>query len=99
MNPHAVGFFDSGRGGLCIRDAFRRECPDESTVYLADSRHCPYGIRPPRSEILLYLLVELIGSSCYSAILYSEPCSLEVLKPSLFESVRRIIRQFREESL
>ena len=59
----------------------------------------PYGIRPPRSEILLYLLVELIGSSCYSAILYSEPCSLETLKPSLFESVRRIIRQFREESL
>ena len=59
----------------------------------------PCGIRPPRSEILLYLLVEFIGSSCYSAILYSEPCSLEALKPYLFESVRRIIRQFREESL
>ena len=47
MNPGAVGFFDSGRGGLCILDAFRRECPDESTVYIADSRHCPYGNRPP----------------------------------------------------
>ncbi len=44
-NARPVGFFDSGRGGVCILDAFRRLCPDESTVYLADSAHCPYGNR------------------------------------------------------
>jgi len=38
-----VGFFDSGYGGLCILDAFRRLCPDEETVYIADSKNCPYG--------------------------------------------------------
>ncbi len=42
----AVGFFDSGLGGLCILDAFRALCPDESTVYIADSANCPYGNRP-----------------------------------------------------
>lgn len=42
----AVGFFDSGVGGTCILDAFRRLCPDESTIYIADSRNCPYGNRP-----------------------------------------------------
>ena len=65
-------------------------------------REMALRLMQPEEEVrqkMLYLLVELIGSSCYSAILYSEPCSLEVLKPSLFESVRRIIRQFREESL
>ena len=41
-----VGFFDSGLGGLCILEAFKRECPAESTVYVADSVHCPYGNRP-----------------------------------------------------
>jgi len=41
-----VGFFDSGLGGLCILEAFKRECPEESTIYLADSAHCPYGNRP-----------------------------------------------------
>jgi len=41
-----VGFFDSGLGGLCIRDAFRRVCPYEDTVYVADSANCPYGNRP-----------------------------------------------------
>ena len=39
----AVGFFDSGLGGLCILDAFKALCPRESTVYIADSRNCPYG--------------------------------------------------------
>ena len=42
----AVGFFDSGLGGLCILDAFVALCPNESTVYIADSAHCPYGNRP-----------------------------------------------------
>jgi glutamate racemase len=41
-----VGFFDSGLGGLCVLAAFKRLCPAESTVYLADSAHCPYGNRP-----------------------------------------------------
>ena len=38
-----VGFFDSGIGGKCILEAFRRLCPDVDTVYLADSANCPYG--------------------------------------------------------
>ena len=42
----AVGFFDSGLGGLCILDAFKALCPHESTVYIADSRNCPYGNKP-----------------------------------------------------
>lgn len=42
----AVGFFDSGLGGLCILDAFKELCPHESTIYIADSRNCPYGNKP-----------------------------------------------------
>ena len=48
-----VGFFDSGVGGRCILEAFRRLCPGEQTVYIADSRHCPYGNRPPEEIIRL----------------------------------------------
>ena len=38
-----VGFFDSGIGGKCVLDAFRRLCPDVGTIYYADSANCPYG--------------------------------------------------------
>lgn len=48
-----VGFFDSGIGGTCILDAFRKLCPDEETVYIADSANCPYGNKPPEEIIRL----------------------------------------------
>ena len=48
-----VGFFDSGVGGLCILAAFRRLCPDEKTVYIADSENCPYGNKPAEEIVRL----------------------------------------------
>ena len=56
----------------------------------------PRNITSTKSEIMLYLLVELIGASCYNAILYENPCDLETLKPYLFGSVRSIVAQFAE---
>ena len=49
----------------------------------------PYHFREP--EIMLFLIVELVSSSCYSAILYRDPCDLETLKPHLYETIRTII--------
>ena len=44
MKDHRpVGFFDSGVGGLSILWAFQKLCPEEKTVYIADSKNCPYG--------------------------------------------------------
>lgn len=48
-----VGFFDSGIGGTCILRAFERLCPDERTVYLADTANCPYGNRPAEEIVRL----------------------------------------------
>jgi len=43
MNARPVGFFDSGVGGTCILKAFKTLCPYEATVYISDSKNCPYG--------------------------------------------------------
>lgn len=43
-------------------------------------------------EIMMFIIIELVSSTCYSAILYSQPVSLEELKPYLFEDIRQIIR-------
>lgn len=42
-NAAPVGFFDSGVGGLTIWFEFVSLMPNESTLYLADSKHAPYG--------------------------------------------------------
>ena len=43
-------------------------------------------------DVLVYMIVELVSSTCYSAILYNEPVPIEELKPYIFETVREMIR-------
>jgi AcrR family transcriptional regulator len=45
-------------------------------------------------KLMLYLIIELIGSSIYSSILYSQPVDIETLKPHLYRSINGIIDQF-----
>ncbi|OYY75286.1 MAG: glutamate racemase [Gammaproteobacteria bacterium 28-57-27] len=42
---HPIGIFDSGVGGLSVYQAIRHALPDEDLLYIADSRHAPYGER------------------------------------------------------
>ena len=61
-----VGFFDSGIGGTCILRAFQRLCPDVATEYLADSKNCPYGNKPPEEIVRLSIAntEELLRRGC-----------------------------------
>lgn len=49
-------------------------------------------------DVLVYMIVELVSSTCYSAILYSEPVTIEELKPYIFETVREMIRMQKVDS-
>ena len=53
----------------------------------------PYKFRDP--EIMLFMIIELVSSTCYSAILYSDPCTLNELKPYLYDTVRLMIAQHK----
>lgn len=43
-------------------------------------------------EILLFMIVEFVSSTCYSSILYEEPMGIEELKPYIFDAIRQIIK-------
>ena len=64
---------------------------DFSEIYKKMLEESPNGFRDP--EIMLFMIIELVSSTCYSAILYSEPCSLDELKPYLYNSIKLIISQ------
>lgn len=52
MRMHGpIGVFDSGVGGTSIWKEIHRLMPEESTIYLADSKYAPYGGRT-RDEII-----------------------------------------------
>lgn len=62
-----------------------------SSIYEKLLSEAPKGIKDP--EIMLFMIIELVSSTCYSAILYKEPCSLEKLKPYLYNNIRMMIAQ------
>lgn len=43
-------------------------------------------------EVLLFLIIELIGSSIHDSILNSQPVPIEELKPPLYDAIRAIIK-------
>lgn len=45
-------------------------------------------------NMMIFMIVELVNSTCYSAIIYKSPVTLEELKPDLYKAIKRIIEQF-----
>lgn len=50
------------------------------------------GIRLKNPRILLFMIIELASSTCFSCILESEPLEIAVFKPYLFDAIRQLIR-------
>ena len=71
--------------------------PDEfnfMAIYHTMINDAPGTLKDP--EIMLYMIVELVNSTCYSAILHSEPVTLEQLKPHLYRCINEIINAHLE---
>ncbi|SCY60816.1 transcriptional regulator, TetR family [Lachnospiraceae bacterium XBB2008] len=67
---------------------------DFKEIYDSMIKESGRGIRSP--EMMLFLIVELVGATGYSAIMYNSPVTLDELKPDLYRSIRSIIDQFTE---
>lgn len=59
-------------------------------VYVKMLKDSPHTFHNP--EMMIFMIVELVSSTVYSAILYQDPVTLEELKPYLFHTIRQIIR-------
>ena len=49
-------------------------------------------------ELMLFTIIELVGSTCYSCILYQQPVSLTEYKPYLHQAIDGILDSFREDA-
>lgn len=59
--------------------------------YLALLQESGRQFRNP--ELMLYMIVELVNSTCHNVILMQEPVTLDELKPELYGAIRDIIRR------
>lgn len=67
-----IGVFDSGLGGLTVLHAIHDLLPQESTLYLGDTAHLPYGTKSPET-IIRYAL------NCARALEKEAPLKLLVV--------------------
>lgn len=51
LNENPIGLFDSGIGGTSIWKEIHNLLPNENTIYLADSKNAPYGMKS-KEEII-----------------------------------------------
>ncbi|ATD55354.1 TetR/AcrR family transcriptional regulator [Clostridium chauvoei] len=49
------------------------------------------NIKFKNPEVLLFTIVEMVGSTCYNSILYEQPVPIKELKPHLYESILAIL--------
>lgn len=75
-NNQPIGLFDSGVGGTSIWKEIHSLMPNEDTIYLADSKNAPYGLRPKEeivalscknTELLLDMGCKIIVVACNTA--------------------------------
>lgn len=76
MNNNPIGIFDSGVGGTSIWQEIHALLPNENTLYLADSKHAPYGEKSKQqirelaiknTEYLLDKKAKIIVVACNTA--------------------------------
>jgi glutamate racemase len=81
VNSQPIGLFDSGVGGLSVWREIVRQLPNESTLYLADSAHVPYGNRSCR-EVLAFseaIVQCLIDQGCKAIVVACNTASAVAL--------------------
>lgn len=47
-------------------------------------------------ELMLFLIIELVGSAIYNSILYEEPVPIQELKPHLYDTIGYIIKSHKK---
>lgn len=101
-NPVLLNFISKNLSWGVFKKALlgNNSMPDDNsfnfyTVYQALIKDSGRTFKDP--EIMLFMVIELVSSTCYSSILYNEPVTIDVLKPHLYQEILHIIKDHEME--
>lgn len=66
---------------------------EEGLVYLFLNGVKEHNIKFKNPEVTLYMIIELVSSTCFNSILYNEPLPIEEFKPYLYELIRNLLKE------
>lgn len=77
-----------------FRSAFEATMPDESKQFydfiLKEMEKS--SVSPKEAELMLFTIIELVGSTCHSCILYQQPVSMAEYLPYLHKNIHQILQ-------
>lgn len=82
-----------------FKGAFEEKMPDEDYHFYQSYLDLlsQNGKSYKNPELLLFTIIELVGASCYSCILYQQPVSLEEYRPYLHKTIDGIMKTFSDD--
>ena len=69
-----------------------------SDINLYEYIHRKTQNRISQPEVMLFMIVELVSSTCYNSIIHSEPLPIDKYKPYLYDTIRSIVKDFETGS-
>ncbi len=51
------------------------------------------NVKLENPDVTLFMIIELVGSTCFNSILYKDPLPIEEYKPYLYKTIRTLIGQ------
>ena len=93
QDPSLLQFISKNLSWGIFKNAFETTIPDESrqfySYYLELMQKDSLTCREP--ELMLFTIIELVSSTCYSCILYQQPVSMEEYLPHLHAMIHHIL--------
>jgi AcrR family transcriptional regulator len=74
-----------------VRKAYKDYKGINEIYYMFEDGLKDYDLKEGDIEKVIFIILELVGSVCYSCIVLGEPTEIDEMKPILFEIIKKII--------
>ena len=75
-----------------IRKVYEDSGEDEDGIYKLFLKGIKENnISLPHPEVTLFMIIELVSSTCFNSILYGEPLPIDEYKPILYDTIKKLI--------
>lgn len=83
-----------------FKGAFEEKMPDDEYNFYQSYLNllAQNGLHYKNPELLLFTIIELVGSTCYSCILYQQPVPMTEYRPYLHTTISGIMKTFAHDN-
>ena len=82
-----------------FKGAFEEKMPDDEYNFYRSylDMLAQNGLHYRNPELLLFTIIELVGATCYSCILYQQPVPMTEYRPCLHQTISAIMSSFIQD--